>query len=355
VAYDWLFRLERLRAGNLSLREQARLAQNPLDLRWQTLAPRTPVTSILISEIRDANNFRPAGMGRREWNAQPRELPEKHGPRRDYEMSPISYVKRYGERAQQLLGERGDDAVAADGLVRAGIVRDVDAQATYLSNAVYTDVEAEFFSTWYTNQMTVLDPAGSTVVTVSAQLNAGDFITEPTIWTDAGVNAWDRFIYHLKAARRRMKVPIAGVRTRADVIAQILADAPVNAAGYQMTRQEAEARLSQEGAGNIVFVEDERTYDKLTGGGNATVETNLVPDGHLAFQPADGRVGATYVAPVVRAYQALGENNVRAGRAQDVVIILSEENNGQTLRQEAQMNALSLPDLDRVYVVDTLM
>jgi hypothetical protein len=355
MAFDWLQRQEALRAASLTIREQARLAENPLDIRWPVLAPLTNTRSIRIREIRPTLDFRPAGAARRAWNADVRELPERHGPTRDLEMIPLGYKKLYGERTQQLMGEQGADTIQADLLTRQGIIRGVDEWATFASDAVYTDLEAEFFAGWFGNVITVMDPASSTTVTVGAGIAGADFHVEPTIWTDVSVNAWDRFIFHALAARKRFKRAVAGVRTRSEVIAQILADSPVNPQGYRMTQREAEGRLSEFGAGTITFVPDDRQYDRLTGPGGDTTPTYYVPDGMLAFQPDDGVVGQTYAAPVVRAYEQLGQNNVRQGRANNVVVIYSEENGGKTLKQEVQMNAISLADPDRVYTVDTLM
>jgi hypothetical protein len=76
-----------------------------------------------------------------------------------------------------------------------------------------------------------------------------------------------------------------------------------------------------------------------------------VPDGLIGYQPADGRVGNTHVAPVVRAYDFLNGGN--RSLANGVVILRSEKNDGKTLLIEAQENALPLPEEKRTYVEDT--
>lgn len=349
MAFDWLARVAALTPENLTIREQARLAENPLSLRWQAIFPRIEAPSIRISEIQGVD-FRPNG-GRRDWNADGQELPERFGPAREWEMVPINPTKHLNERYMQLLRER---AGRVDELIRAGIMRDVDGYASYLTDAVYRQIEADAFDAWFLNQIVVLDPKRDETVTVSMQIAADRYVVEPTAWSTPGV-AWARMVYHLRQARRKIG-SVGAVRTRQAVIDAIVADAPVSATGYAMTTAEAETRLGQEvgsGQGTVRLVADERTYHKLGGAGTTSAETPYVPDGMIGFQPANGIVGRTHFAPVTRAYDYVSGAAVVRGVANDVVVMYHDENNGKTLLLEAQANAQSMPDQDTTYVVDT--
>jgi len=344
MPFDILARTESLTAVNLTIREQARLRENPNDLRWRAIFPRTEAGSVKIREI-SAVDFRPVG-GRREWNAQGREIPEVLGPIIDAEMVPINPTHHIDERRLQHLRERSQGVVQ---LLDRGIIADVDTWATRLADAADRQIEADAFEVWFNNRLTVMDPKTGETVSVSAGLDSGRYVTAAATLA-AEANAYKAFIGYLRDARS-MLGSVGAVRLRQALLDEILEDAPTFA-GDTMSLAGLQARLNAEGFGNVAIVVDERTYHSFTDGGSEYSTSYYVPFDKIAFQPANGVVGATHFAPVTRAYDYLDVGRVRT--ISDFVVFHSEKNDGKTLLVEAQANALPLPIEQFVYVVGGL-
>jgi hypothetical protein len=347
MAFDFLAQIERLTASNLTIREQARLAENPNDLRWRSIFPKRNVDSVRLSEFTDVD-FRPAG-GRREWNAQPREIPEVLGTRRDWEMIPINPKHTIDERRLQHLEERA--ALPQGGLVRelydGGIIADVDEWSTRLTNAADVQIEADGFRTWFYNDIVIKDTKSNRSVTVSMG-NAADRYVAAGTTLNAATNAWRDFLGYARDARSKMG-SLGGVRLRQSALTEILIDAPAPS-GDMATMQSLNQRMNAEGFGNFQFIVDERTYHDFTDGGNAYGTQYYVPETRMAFQPANGIVGSTAFAPVTRAWR-MGIDAAVVRNVRDFTTFYSAENRGMTLVMEAQANALTLPTEQFVYVV----
>jgi hypothetical protein len=346
MAFDFLAQVERLSATNLTIREAARLEQNPNDLRWRAIFPKRPVDSVRLSEFTDVD-FRPAG-GRREWNAQPREIPEVLGTKRDWEIIPINPKHTIDERRLQHLRERA--ALPQGGIVRelydGGIIADVDTWATRLANSADVQIERDAFEAWFFNTITVRDTKSNDAVTVSMQIAADRYVAAGTTLS-AATNAYRDFLGYARDARAKMG-SIGGVRMRQAALTEILIDAPA-ANGDMATLQSLNQRMAAEGFGNFAFIVDERRYDDFGDGGSAYTNQYYVPENRMAFQPAGGVVGATAFAPVTRAWDFV--DSARVSNVRDFTIFYSAENRGMTLVEEAQANALSLPTEQFVYVV----
>lgn len=333
---------EELTAANLTIREQARLAENPNDLRWIGIAPRVETRSIKISEITKVD-FR-AIAGRRAWDAGARELAERLGPAVNWRIMPMGAKHTIDEEQLQLLRERTGNLPQ---LIQAEIVKDVTQWPSFLSDAVDRSIEVELFEAWMKHQITVKDPETSEAVVVDLQFDDERYPVEGTAWNDAGINAYDRFRYHLKVARRKIG-SVGGVRLRQVTLDEVLKDAPVTPAGYAMTMTEMTARLREEVPEFKGFITDERTYDANNGTG-AVDEQFYVPTGRVAFQPADGRVGNTHFAPVTRAFDYVKSDKVSL---HNVTVFHYTKNEGKSLVIEAEALPLPLPDERRVYVVN---
>jgi hypothetical protein len=342
--FNWLDQYAALTPLNLTIREAARLAENPLDLRYRAIFPRVNTPSVKLSEITTVD-FRPVG-GRREWNAQGREIPEKLGPARNFEMVPINPTHHIDERMLQLFGESG-----VQELLRRGVIGSLETWPQRLADAAERQLEAEAFEAWYTGQVTVMDPKTGATVTASLGFDqATTYPTAGTAWGDVGQNAYQNLLAAIQTAQSKMGA-VGAMRSRRAVIREIVADAPDGGNGLRPTVTSLQDRVREEGFPEFQLVIDERTYDAPTDGGSATSSANYVPAGLIAFQPANGVVGSTYVAPVVRAYDFLSGSN--RSLANGVAIFRSEKNEGKTLLIEAQENAIVLPTESSVYVVDT--
>jgi hypothetical protein len=332
-----------LSAANLTIREQARLAENPNDLRWPALAPRVESPSTKISEITKVEHR--AIAGRRAFNAQPRELAERLGPARDYRIMPVSVRKTLDEEYLQELGDRVGEAPE---LIRKEIIKDVDRWPTFLSDSVDRLIEVEFFEAWFTGKITVKDPVTGEAIQVSMLYDSARYPVEATPIDDAGVNAWERFVFHLREARRRFGGAVGGFRARQRTIDEIVKDAPVNRDGYEMTQADAERRLAEMGFSGFKFVADERTYD-ASNGAEAPDERYYVPEGLGAFMPTSGRIGSTYFAAVRRAAQHVKSEKVNL---HNVTVFYYSANEGSSLIIRAEALPLGVPDEGSLYVVD---
>ncbi len=344
MPFNWLDQITSLSQLNLTIREVTRTEENPLDLRYRAIFPRVPAPSVKLSEITTVD-FRPAG-GRREWNAQGREVPEKVGPTRNFEMVPINPTHHIDERMMQLFGESG-----VEEMLRRGVIGSLESWPTRLADATERQLEAEAFEAWYTGLITVMDPKTGTTVTVSMGFDqATTYPTAGTAWDDGGQDAYENLLTALQAAQTKMG-SVGAIRTRRAVVREVVRDAPDGPNGLRPTVTTLQERIREEGFPDVSLVIDERTYDKFTDGGSAHTSTNYVPAGLVAFQPQSGVVGQTHVAPVVRAYDFLSGGN--RALAQGIVIFRTAKNDGKTLLIEAQQNAIALPEESKTYVVDS--
>lgn len=342
--FSFIDAIAALSPANLTVFQAARLADNPLDLRYRAIFPRVNTASIRLSSITTVD-FRPVG-GRREWNAQGREVPQKLGPTSALEMIPIEFVHTIDEHELQLLGEAG-----VQELVRRGIINSVETWPSVLADATDRQIERDAFEAWFTGIITVKDTKTNASATVSLGYGTAEYPTPGTDWDDPTEDAYLNFLEAVQAAQSKFGGDVGAARTHRTVIAAIVEDAPDGPNGLRPTVTSLQDRVREEGFPNITLVSDERTYDEFTDGGSATSPAYYVPDGMIGFQPADGRVGNTHVAPVTRAYDFLTGGN--RSLANGVAIFRDEENNGKTLKIAAQQNALSVPEQTRVYVVDT--
>ncbi len=341
MPFDFLARVDALSPANLTIREQARLAENPNDLRWRAIFPKVAAESVKLSEI-SAVETRFAG-GRREWNAQGREIPELLGPARDAEMVPINPTHHFDERRLQHLRERSGGVAE---LYNRGIIKGVDEWATTLADAADRQIEVEAFEAWFQNQITVMDPKTGVTTTVGAGISASRYVAASATFA-ASANAYTDFMGYLADAQATLG-SVGAVRLRRARLTEVLADAPA-AAGDTMSLAGLRDRINAEGFGAIPLIVDERTYFAFTDGGSAYTNAYYVPADRMAIQPAGGTVGATYFAPVTRAYDFMAPE--RVSTIQDFTVFYSDKNNGKTLMEEAQANALSLPTEQNVYVV----
>jgi hypothetical protein len=341
MPFDFLTRVAALSPANLTIRERARLELNPNELRWRSIFPRVEAPSIKLSDL-ETVDLRFAG-GRREWNAPGREIPVVLGPARDFEMVPINPTHHFDERALQHMRERAGGMAE---LYTRNIIGDVDSWATRLANAADIQIERDAFDAWYNNQITVMDPKTGSTVTVAVGIAAGRYVAAGTTLA-AAANAWLDFLAYARDARATMG-SIGGVRLRQARLNEILADAPaIN--GDRLSLAGVNQRMQDEGFGGFQFIVDERTYHGFTDGGSAYTTQYYVPLTRMAFQPAGGRVGNTHFAPVTRAYDYFSQDQVR--NVQDFTVFYSEKNSGKTLLEEAQANALSVPEEQNTYVV----
>jgi hypothetical protein len=344
MPFDMLGKVEALTPTNLTIREQARLAQNPNETRWRSHAPTVDADDINISSI-ETVDFRPAA-DYRAWNADGREIHEQLGPRLDYEIKPMTATHHIDERRLQKLASPAPEMRA---LIDRGVIADVNAWPTRLANAIDWGFERAFFQGWCLNTYTVMDPKTGSTVTVARGIAGARYVTEGTAWSGV-VDAWARLMFHIGEAQRLFGRPVGGFRIHRSDLAYVIADAPNFGDGTDVNFGNIDTALSQQGFGPIRAVIDDRTFDGYTDGGSAYTAQSVLPQGRVAFFPSNGIVGSTPVVPCVRAYDHVDRD--RRVNFRDVVTFYTPQNNGKTLLIEAERIGLPVPSEQFTYVVN---
>lgn len=342
----------RYTARNLTIREQTRLAENPNENRWHALFPRRGVNSIKLSELERPLELRLVA-DRREWNAKGRMAHLEHGPAREMEITPIEMEYVIGERELTLLRESGIEAI-----LRAGVIRTVDRWATALADYVDNGLEYEAFKGWQTGTIVARDAKTGQTATATLGISPDRYVVEDedygTLEATTPGSAWEQFLLRLEESEQFYRTaPAKAVRLRRAMLKLLRQSAAQYygvEAGTVFTMQDVLDNLADEGYADFQFIVDERTLDRYTGAGFEHEAVKLVEETKLLFQPASGVIGFTPFAPVVRAYDFVGDGEGDIVR--NIGIFLMEENEGKSLKIQAQANAVPLPDPEAVYVVD---
>jgi len=96
----------------------------------------------------------------------------------------------------------------------------------------------------------------------------------------------------------------------------------------------------------------EDTVDLPTDGGTATTSAHVFEAEMLAYVPANMQVGYSAFAPVARAYQLANRLPQANIDVRGVTVFYDEEMTGRQARIEAQLNAMPVPDEQRVFTID---
>lgn len=348
MPFDLLYRQVRLMPANLTIREQARLAENPLDLRWPALFPRVPANSLKIRDLTKAELRLTAEY--RAWNANGRELWEAVGPSTEWEILPLTANKHLNEKRMIEL-QLPDPTIRA--LVDNGIVSDVDQWGTRIADAVHRRLEAAAFQGWLSNTFSMLDPITGSVVSGPLGFNAARYVAAGVALTGgSGGTAYPTFVLQVAAARTFLGGDPGAARMRDSTFQVIVSSAPAGPNAIRPTVTNVQDRLAEQGIQTAIIV-DQRTYDKSTDGGQGTTTTYYVPTGKIGFQPGDGRIGNTHSVPASRGGKEIVTNS--RINLQDVTIWYSEQNRGMTLLIEGENIAVPMPEEPRIYVYDALV
>ena len=247
MAFDFLGRVNALSPANLTIREQVRLAENPNDLRWRAIFPRVEARSIRIRELSRVD-ARFIG-GRREWNADGREIPDVLGALIDAKIVPINPTKHLDEERLQVLreGARGNSD-----LFNSDVVMTVDQWATALADAADRQIERDAFQAWFNNTITVMDPKTGTTTSVAVGIDTARYVTGSAL--SAATSAYVDFMGYLRDARSTLG-SVGAVRMRQSLLNEILADAPAFS-GDTMSLRGFNQRIQDEGFGDVQIVID---------------------------------------------------------------------------------------------------
>lgn len=338
--------LMELQPPALTVRAQTVSPNDNGTLMWDRFFPRVDAASIKLADI--FTNDSRLVADRREWDAPGRFIPLVIPNWREMEMLPIEGYQLIGEREQQLLGESSFGN--REDVMRTLGIRIPDRVDTLVS-ADYRRLEIDAFEAWANNRVIVRNPQTGTTVTTSYAMDTGRFQTAGTAWSAAGVNAWNEFKDWLQDAEDEVGL-LEGVAIRRATLNVIMEDAPVNVNQATMTQSVLSDLVTQVMGNAFRFEIMENSLDVFDDGGIATTRTKVWPANHIAAIPAGGMVGNTAFAPVLRAMEIARAIPGAGIDVRGATVYYLSENDGKTLKLQAQLNAMPMPNEQKVFVMD---
>lgn len=346
---SWLEAELGLTSAALTVRAQTISPNDNGRLRWPVVMPRVEIPSVDIQTITQMD-FRPVGE-RRDWNARGRTVHIPTPKRGELSLIPIETTHRIEEYEMQKLAERtlGNQDLFRQ-IVRASLPDRVDV----LAAANYRRIEVDVFNSWALGQVVVRNPEDNSSYTATYGFDAARYPTAGTAWNIAA-SAFNELIIHYRAAVDLMG-PIAGCMLRQATLNEILLDAPVAfgfPAGTPPTQTQVEDRIRQMFGQPFGFAVNEDTVGPYTdAGGFAQTKTKVWPVGRVAFIPQNDFVGTTGFAPVLRAIEIAGLTPQARIDINGMTAYRFPKNDGKELQMDVQVNAIPLPNEQRIYVVN---
>lgn len=349
--FSWIAQEASLTAAALTVRAQA---IDPFDrdqLKWDAFFTRRPVNSTKLREITTID-FRPAA-DRRAWNQRGRLIPLRAPSMRDIEMVPIEAQFKIEEEEMQRIAE--GTLSASQETLRRIVGPTIPARTDGLVMADYRRLELDAFQAWSKGTITAKDPQDGKVATVSFGFPAGRYQTAGTAWNDPGQNAYQNLLAWVRDARSSIGMPIIGVIIKLPTLYAIQADAPnpfTNITGVQVTLSQLQQRISDDLGSAFQFFVMEHHIEQFTDGGIAVANVEVWPDQIIAAVPAGGIVGDIAFAPVLRAMELASQVPEANIDIRGVTVFHQTGNGGRELTVEAQLNAMPIPDEQRMFVIN---
>lgn len=345
--FAWTETIDELSPAALTVRAQSVSPNDNGQLKWDMFFPRQNVDSIDLDDVTTLD-YRPAS-DRREWNQRGRLIPVKTPTTRKVSIVPIEGNYMWGERELQKLNERslGNAAIIAN-IMQSSVPGRVEA----ISMANYRRLELDAFEAWALGTVTQRNPQNAAeTYQASFGFDSGRYQTAGTAWNDAGLNAYDELLDWLDDAINAVGA-IRGIVSRRNFIKEVLADAPDLAGGAQMTLVQLEQRIQDDLGSDFRFYPMEDTVEVFTDGGTATTSTKVWAAEKIAAVPAATVVGYSAFAPVVRAMDIARQLPQAKIDVNGQTAFYEEHNNGRELSVEVQVNAMPVPDEQKMFVMD---
>lgn len=336
--------IEQLSSWEITVTEQARTEENIPELQWNSFFPERDVRSVRLADVTvvDLRYI----SDRREWNADGRLIPAKVPGVREFEMVPMESYFRIDEREMQFLFEQNGGQMD---LVVQSAKADIESRSSSLYDSILWGLEYEAFQGWANNEFIVQNPQTGKSYVASMQVDSTRYVTAGTPWTDE--NAYDLFLESAYKAWEKVGT-IQGAKMRRSTAFNIMKSAPrLTTSKVRMTLREINERLSDELGTQFTIDIDERVVERFDGAGVETTPTKIWPAGKVGFIPAGGQIGNMLKAPQVRSQmlpQVASEFVDRNG----IILYFDKENNGKSLKVQAQANWMAIPNEQKVYVVD---
>jgi hypothetical protein len=346
AAISWLSDSETLSEPALTVRAQTVSPNDDGRLIWDTIYDRDDVDSVDLRDVTTLD-YRPA-TDRREWNAIGRHVPLQTPSRRNVSIVPIEGYARIDEKEMQELVSRamGNEAIFQD-LISARLPDRVE----MIALANYRRLELDCFQAWLTGTVTQRNPQDSSKTYAASFGFPSDRLeTAGTPWSDVGVNAWNEFVAWLLNAQDAVG-DLSGAMMRRATYNAIIADAPHPTTGPRLSRRALETLIEDELGTDFNFFINERTVGEFTDGGIVTAPVKVFTAQRVAAIPADGRIGRAAFAPVARAGDLAPVEDagidIRGNR-----VFHEASNNGKSLQSDVQLNAMPIPDEQRLKVIN---
>lgn len=343
---SWLAGEDSLTSAALTVRAQTISPNDVGRLYWPAFFPRVNVNSTRINDIVTID-FRPVA-DRREWNKRGRQVHLKTPDTRLAEMIPIeSYFKVEEQEIQRLV----EQTMGNEALFRSVIGARIPERTDSLVGANWRRLEIDAMSAWATGSIVVRDPQGAAAdKTVSLGFAAARYLNTAA-WTALGADHYARFIAFMEDAID-MIGPVEGAVMRLGTFKAIQAAAPQGIMAVPLTRQQVQDRVSQDLGMPFSFMVIEDSHDVYTDGGLAVTRTKVWADQQVAAVPAGLQTGRTYFAPVARAYEILASAPDSGIDLNGNTVYREVANGAREATIECQVNALTIPDEQKVYVID---
>lgn len=342
---SWIPATEELSDAALTVRAQTVSPDDNGALRWNFFFPRRNVNSVKLEDVTTLD-YRPTA-DRREWNAPGRLIPYRTPSRRKVEIVPINPYRKWGESEMQELAER---TLGNEGLMLEIIGNEIEPSVDEMAASVYRRIEVDAMSAWALGLITQKNPQSGETYTASFGFDAGRMQTAGTAWNDGSMNAYNEFVAWVKDGRQAIG-SAGGVMLKQIHVNAIMADAPNPVGTYPMTLTQVEQRITDELGSAFMFVVNEDTVHTFNDGGTAYSDYEVWPQ-RMALIPRGNTVGTTAFAPVVRAMDLARQVPQAKIDIRGVTVFYDEANAGRELKVEEQANALSVPDEQRLWVIN---
>lgn len=345
--FEWLALLLNLSPAALTVRAQALSPNDMGRLLWDLFFPRRNVDSVDLADVLTLDD-RPAA-DRREWNGPGRLIPIVTPTTRDISMVPIEAYDKISEKEMQHLMERfvGNAQLIADTI---GV--SLPDRSDRLALACYRRLELDAFKAWLTGTIVQRNPQdASKTYTASFAISGSRITTAGTAWNDSSLNAYDEFIAWMEDGIDAVG-PAIGAMMRLATLKAIQADAPDLANGVPMTRAGLESRIQDDLGSPFQFFVNEQSVDVFDDGGTAKTRTKVFTAHKVAMIPQGSAVGYSGFAPVVRAMELSAQVPEAGVDVRGVTIYHDPHNAGKELEIQGQLNALPVPDEEKVWVID---
>jgi Phage major capsid protein E len=344
--FSWIQEEQELSPVALTVRAQTISPNDQGRLSWDIFFPRRNVDSVDLKDITTLDR-RPAA-DRREWNTRGRYIPLLTPAQREMSMVPIEGYDKIEEKELQKLAEqtRGNDAI-----IQRVIGSSIPERTDTLVEADYRRLELDAMSAWGNGYIRQFNPQQGAYYQASFGFSNTRLTTAGTAWNDAGISAWDAFLTWV-AAGVDLVGPIDGALMRQATFNAILADAPDLPNGASAVAGDLASLATRQLGFDFRFVINENSVDVFDDGGTAVTRTKVWTAHKVAAIPAGNQVGVSAFAPVRRAMELSNQVPEAGIDVRGVTVYHEEGNGGRELTIEAQLNAMPIPDEQRVYVID---